>query len=44
MRTAAEAALRAVSVCEPYKRLPLNKYDAWHEIVMTFDPSKMIGR
>jgi hypothetical protein len=44
MRTAAEAALRAVSVCEPYKRLPLNKYDAWREIVMTFDPSKMIGR
>jgi len=44
MRTAAEAALRAVSVCEPYKRLPPNKYDAWREIVMTFDPSKMIGR
>jgi type IV secretory pathway VirB10-like protein len=44
MRTAAEAALRAVSVCEPYKRLPLNKYDEWREIVMTFDPSKMIGR
>ncbi|HMI96101.1 MAG TPA: hypothetical protein VK479_06270 [Micropepsaceae bacterium] len=44
MRTAAEAALRAVSVCEPYKRLPPNKYEAWREIVMTFDPSKMIGR
>jgi colicin import membrane protein len=44
MRTAAEAALRAVSVCEPYKRLPVDKYDAWREIVMTFDPSKMIGR
>jgi colicin import membrane protein len=44
MRTAAEAALRAVSVCEPYKRLPPNRYDAWREIVMTFDPSKMIGR
>ena len=44
MRTAAEAALRAVNVCEPYKRLPPNKYDAWREIVMTFDPSKMIGR
>jgi len=44
MRTAAEAALRAVSVCEPYKRLPPNKYDDWREIVMTFDPSKMIGR
>jgi hypothetical protein len=44
MRTAAEAALRAVSVCEPYKRLPPNKYDDWREIVMTFDPSKMAGR
>jgi hypothetical protein len=44
IRTAAEAALRAVSVCEPYKRLPADKYDAWREIVMTFDPSKMIGR
>jgi hypothetical protein len=44
MRTAAEAALRAVSVCEPYKRLPPDKYETWREIVMTFDPSKMIGR
>ena len=44
MRTAAEAALRAVNICAPYKRLPANKYDAWREIVMTFDPSKMIGR
>jgi len=44
MRTAAEAALRAVNVCEPYKRLPPEKYDAWREIVMTFDPSKMAGR
>ena len=44
MRTAAEAALRAVNVCSPYKRLPPDKYDAWREIVMTFDPSKMIGR
>jgi hypothetical protein len=44
MRTAAEAALRAVNVCEPYKRLPLERYDSWREVVMTFDPSKMIGR
>src|SRR5882672_6478560 len=44
MRTAAEAALRAVNVCEPYKQLPVDKYDAWREIVMTFDPSKMAGR
>jgi len=42
MRTAAEAALRAVNVCEPYRQLPVAKYDAWREIVMTFDPSKMV--
>jgi len=44
MRSAAEAALRAVNICEPYKHLPPEKYEVWHEIVMTFDPSKMIGR
>lgn len=44
MRSAAEAALRAVNVCEPYKHLPPEKYEVWHEIVMTFDPGKMIGR
>ena len=43
MRSAAEAALRAVNVCEPYKHLPPEKYEVWREIVMTFDPSKMIG-
>ena len=44
MRTAAEAALRAINVCSPYKQLPADKYDSWREIVMIFDPSKMIGR
>jgi outer membrane biosynthesis protein TonB len=44
MRTAAEAALRAVNVCEPYRRLPADRYDSWREIVMTFDPSRMVGR
>jgi len=44
MRAAAEAALRAINVCEPYKHLPTEKYQVWREIVMTFDPSKMIGR
>jgi outer membrane biosynthesis protein TonB len=43
MRTAAEAALRAVNVCEPYRLLPADRYETWREIVMTFDPSKMIG-
>lgn len=44
MRAAAEAALRAINVCEPYKHLPPEKYEVWREVVMTFDPSKMIGR
>lgn len=44
MRTAAESALRAANICAPYKRLPPDRYDTWREIVMTFDPSKMVGR
>jgi hypothetical protein len=44
IRTAAEAALRAVNVCEPYQHLPSDRYESWREIVMIFDPSKMIGR
>ena len=44
IRTAAEAALRAVNVCAPYHDLPTDRYDVWREIVMTFDPSKMVGR
>jgi hypothetical protein len=43
MRTAEEAALRAVNVCAPYKLLPVDRYDSWREIVMTFDPTRMIG-
>jgi hypothetical protein len=42
MRSAAEAALRAINVCEPYKHLPADKYDVWREVVMTFDPGKML--
>jgi hypothetical protein len=41
IRTAAEAALRAINICEPYRSLPADKYQTWREIVMTFDPSKM---
>lgn len=44
LRSAAEAALRAINVCEPYKHLPPEKYEVWREVVMTFDPSKMIAR
>jgi len=44
MRTAAETALRAVNICAPYRGLPPDSYDAWRDIVMIFDPSKMAGR
>lgn len=43
MRMAAENALRAVYVCEPY-RMPVEKYASWREIRMTFDPSKMVAQ
>jgi colicin import membrane protein len=35
-----DSALRAVQACEPYS-LPPAKYDAWKEIIMTFDPRDM---
>jgi len=41
-RVAAEAALRAVTQCQPYD-LPGDKYDAWREVILTFDPSAMLG-
>ena len=43
MRAAAEAALRAISVCEPY-RMPADRYNSWREMDLLFDPSKMVGR
>ena len=39
-RAAAEAARRAVLKCAPYN-LPADKYDAWSEVVVNFDPSQM---
>jgi outer membrane biosynthesis protein TonB len=40
-RAAADAALRAVQMTQPYK-LPANKYNEWRDIVLTFDPRDMI--
>jgi hypothetical protein len=37
---AAEAAMRAVRRCEPYS-MPPEKYGAWREIILNFDPSQM---
>lgn len=39
-RAAAEAARRAVSRCAPYT-LPTDKYDAWADVIVNFDPSEM---
>lgn len=41
-RAAAESAVRAVLKCEPL-RMPPKKYDRWREMVLTFDPSEMLG-
>ncbi len=41
-RTAAESAVRAVRKCEPL-RMPAKKYEEWREMVLTFDPSEMLG-
>jgi colicin import membrane protein len=39
-RAAAESARRAVLQCAPYN-LPADKYDAWADVVVNFDPSDM---
>lgn len=39
-RTAAESAVRAVQKCAPFN-LAADKYDAWSEVVVNFDPSDM---
>lgn len=40
---AEEAARRAVVMCAPYDFLPIDKYDRWKEVTITFDPASMIG-
>jgi outer membrane biosynthesis protein TonB len=39
-RVAAEAALRAIRRCAPY-RLPIAKYEVWRSVEVTFDPRDM---
>lgn len=39
---AADAAVRAVSQCQPYD-LPQEKYETWREVIVNFDPSLMLG-
>ena len=40
-RVAAESARRAVQKCSPLK-LPVDSYDIWRDIELTFDPKQMI--
>jgi colicin import membrane protein len=40
--TAPESAVRAVRRCAPYN-LPADKYDAWRQVRVTFDPRDMGG-
>jgi colicin import membrane protein len=39
-RAAAESARRAVARCAPYN-LPSDKYEAWADVIVNFDPSEM---
>lgn len=39
---AAGAAMRAIQRCQPY-RMPADKYQAWQQIDLNFDPSEMLG-
>ena len=44
-RAVAESTLRALRnpLCSPL-RLPFGEYDAWKEIILTFDPRKALGK
>lgn len=42
-RSAAESALRAVRICSPLENLPPEKYEAWRDMRLTFDPREMLG-
>lgn len=37
------AAYRAVRRSAPFRNLPVDKYDAWSEVIVNFDPSNLAG-
>ncbi len=39
---AADAAVRAVMLCQPYE-LPARKYAMWRDMILNFDPKEMFG-
>ena len=42
-QAAADAAVRAVRMAAPLKNLPVQSYDYWREVEITFDPRDMAG-
>ena len=40
---AARSAQSAIKTCEPYNFLPIEKYDLWRDIILTFDPSRIFA-
>jgi outer membrane biosynthesis protein TonB len=40
---AARSAQSAVKMCEPYNFLPIEKYNLWRDIILTFDPSRIFA-
>jgi outer membrane biosynthesis protein TonB len=40
---AANSAVRAVMRCQPYDRLPPQKYESWRSIILNFDPRQMFS-
>jgi outer membrane biosynthesis protein TonB len=44
MRAAADAAQRAIYVCQPFKLLPANRYADWRESTIKFDPRDLAGQ
>jgi hypothetical protein len=40
-RVGSESAVRAVQECTPFNFLPVAKYEAWQDLILDFDPSKM---
>jgi hypothetical protein len=42
-RAAADSAIRAVKMCSPLKNLSADKYGAWSDMELTFDPKEMLN-
>lgn len=42
-QAAADAAVRAVMLCQPYNELPARKYAQWRDMILNFDPQEMFG-